>query len=81
MSINAAVKGSLKKLTDKGEGGVTSIHSHHIEVMDDGSMLHSIRHKGRKGEEYGGKEERHMHKNVHQCAACLKETHSGVVED
>jgi hypothetical protein len=78
MSIHSAVHGSLKKLTDKGEGGVTNekIHSHHVEIMDDGSMLHSIRHKGKKGEdEFGGKEERHMHKNMSQCASCMKGMH------
>ncbi len=80
MSINTAVKGSLKKLTDKGEGGVTD---HHIEVMDDGTFLHRVTRKknGNSKMDYPQTEaERHTHSSVGKLCSCLKETHSGVVE-
>lgn len=80
MSIHTAVHSSLKKLTDKGEG---SIESHHIEHLDDGTFIHSIRKKsnGNKAYESGGGEDRHTHSSVRKLTSCIKECHSGKVED
>ena len=84
MSVHTAVHGALKKLTDKGQGGVTN---HHVEALADGTFVHSIM---RKAHEEKGKqdnwakadeEERHTHSNVHKLTRCINDCHSGVVED
>lgn len=81
MSIHEAVRASLKKLTDKGDGKITG---HRVEVVDDGGFIHTISRKGKRSKEHEypmTENEKHIHSSVGKLASCIRECHSGVVED